>query len=382
MNNAALVYHDGTYEVVPLANAVQGKVVPQLGESSRALPPGYSVQVVPLRYIGAEEMGSIIQPLAPEGSVVRVDNLRNLVVIAGTGSEMANLLDTIRVFDVDWMSGLSVGFFVLEYAKSKDVVTQLEGLLSDEGGNPMKGVFRFIPIESANALLVVSPQESYIQQARNWIERLDSAEASGDASERVFVYRVKHSDAVNLADILSQLFGGSGSSNNKRAVGNVAPGMGKSSIGSSSNSSNSLKKTSKLGSSKTNSSSNTTNDQSASNQTATSHEIEMSSSVNIVADAVNNSLLVRSSARDYKTILDALKQLDIVPLQVLVEATIVEITLTGNLQYGVQWELFGSGSKGQSSGSLANAARKRRRPRVIPRPPPASSPRFPDSTGR
>jgi general secretion pathway protein D len=36
--------------------------------------------------------------------------------------------------------------------------------------------------------------------------------------------------------------------------------------------------------------------------------------------------------RDYKKILDALKQLDIVPLQVLVEATIVEITLTGNLQ--------------------------------------------------
>ena len=73
--------------------------------------------------------------------------------------------------------------------------------------------------------------------------------------------------------------------------------------------------------------------------------ITMSSEVNIVADAVNNSLLVRASPKDYKKILDALKQLDLVPLQVLVEATIVEIQLTGNLKYGVQWNLFGLATK-------------------------------------
>jgi general secretion pathway protein D len=69
--------------------------------------------------------------------------------------------------------------------------------------------------------------------------------------------------------------------------------------------------------------------------------IELSSTVSIVADTVNNSLLIRSSPRDYKKILDALKQLDLVPLQVLVEATIIEIRLSGNLEYGVQWQIFG-----------------------------------------
>ena len=346
MNNAALVYKDGGYEVVPMANAVQGRVTPQLGDSSRALPNGYSVQVVPLRYIGAEEMNNILTPLAPEGSVIRVDNLRNLIVIAGTSPEMSNLLDTIRVFDVDWMSGLSVGFFVLEYAKSKDVVTQLESLLADEGGNPLKGIFRFIPVESANALMVVSPQERYLQQARGWIERLDMAEASNDSSERLYVYRVKHSDAESLAEILSQLYGGTSSNTKKSSVGNVAPGLGKSSsIGSGSSSLSKSSQSTGLKDSKI--------DQSGSDRlTSTSHELEMSSSVNIVADAVNNSLLIRASPRDYKKLLDALKQLDILPLQVLVEATIVEITLAGNLKYGVQWELFGPVSEGKSLASL------------------------------
>ncbi|UHD14216.1 type II secretion system secretin GspD [Thiocapsa bogorovii] len=345
MNNAAIVYSGGTYEVVPLANAVQGRVVPQLGESGRALPEGYSVQVVPLQYIGAEEMSNILQPLAPEGSVIRVDNLRNLVVIAGTSPDMGNLLDTIRVFDVDWMAGLSVGFFSLEYAKANEVVTQLQTLLGDEGSNPLKGVFRFVPVESANAVLVVSPQASYLQQASNWIERLDMAEATGDAAERLFVYRVRHGDAENLADTLSQLFGGEASQRSS-SVGGVAPGLSGSSIGSTGDGE---------------ADGGGVGGQSAPRRSS-SREIELSSPVSIVADATNNSLMVRSSPRDYKKILDALKQLDILPLQVLVEATIVEISLEGNLRYGVQWNLFGLATKDQrsqftlgSGDSLANS---------------------------
>jgi general secretion pathway protein D len=339
MNNAALLSPGGErYEVVPLTNAMSGKVLAQLGESNRSLPPGYSVQVVPLRYIGAEEMSGILQPLAPEGSVIRTDTLRNLIVIAGTSPEMGNLLETIRVFDVDWMSGLSVGFFVLEYAKANDVMTQLQGLLTDEGGtNPLKGLFRFVPVETANALLVVSPQEQYIQQVRRWIERLDLAEASGDASERLFVYRVKHGDAEALAGVLSELFGSADDRSSTKTAGSVAPGLERASIKSKKNPDGSDAETA---------ASQTTT------RSASSRDIEMSSSVSIVADVVNNSLLVRSNPRDFKKILDALKQVDIVPLQVLVEATIVEITLGGNLQYGVQWELFGTKSKGQSNISL------------------------------
>jgi general secretion pathway protein D len=329
MNNAALVDNAGTYEVVPLNNAVQGRIVPQLGQSSRALPEGYSVQVVPLRYIGAEEMSSILEPLAPEGSVVRTDSLRNLIVIAGSSPEMSNLLDTIQVFDVDWMSGLSVGFFVLEYAKATDVVTQLQTLLADgEGANPFTGIFRFIPVESANAVLVVSPQQNYLAQMEDWINRLDRAEASGSSAQRLFVYRVRHGDAENLADVLSQLFAGDREGGaTSRSVGGVAPGLRQASIGGQDGGDGAGGGTATL--------------------RATSSTLELSSQVSIVADPVNNSLLVRSSPRDYKKILDALKQLDIVPLQVLVEATIVEIRLTGNLRYGVQWRFLGLAAGGE-----------------------------------
>ncbi|AGA88931.1 general secretion pathway protein D [Thioflavicoccus mobilis 8321] len=322
MNDAALVEKAGRYEVVPLTNAIQGNVVSQLGESSRALPEGYSVQIVPLQYIGAEEMSRILQPLVPEGSIVRVDTVRNLLIIAATSPQLGNVLDTIGAFDVNWMAGLSVGFFPLDYAKAADVAKQLEGLLADgEDGNPFKGLFRFVPVESANSLLVISPQEKYLTQVQGWIERLDIAEAAGDGAQRLFVYRVKHGDAEALADILTKLFSGD-SRSSRRQVGGVAPGLRTATLESDGAGDS-------LGS------------KDSSRSSAMASNIALSSAVSIVADVVNNSLLIRSTPRDYKSLLDALKQLDIVPLQVLVEATIVEITLAGSLEYGVQWQIFG-----------------------------------------
>ena len=362
MNSAAIVYNGGTYEVVPIANAVQGNLVPQLGESTRALPAGYSIQIIPLQYISADEMSRILQPLAPEGSIVRVDTLRNLLVVAGTSPEMGNLIDTIKVFDVDWMKGLSVGFFVLEYAKANEVVTQLEGLLADDSGNPMKGLFRFIPVESSNSLMVISPQERYIQQARNWIERLDMAEASGSAAEKLFVYRVKHGNAENLADVLSKLFAGEGKEK-KQSTGGVAPGLGTSSIGSravigqmgsglggsTGGSGTGFGKSGGAGGGLSGGQGVPGGVGGTGGQSAQAHTFQLSSEVSVVADATNNSILVRSNPKDYKKILDALKQLDIVPLQVLVEATIIEITLTGDLKYGISWNLLAHASDGYKS---------------------------------
>jgi len=185
-------------------------------------------------------------------------------------------------------------------------------------------------VDSANSILVVSPQEQYLRQAQNWIERLDLAEAAGGDEERLFVYRVKHGDAEELADILTWLFA-SDHIKDSRSVGGVAPGLRRTSIASDKGKGDKGKKGK------------------GSSRRVVAGSIELSSKVSIVADSVNNSLLIRSNPRDYKKIVDALKQLDLVPLQVLVAATILEISLSGNLKYGVQWQFHGSPGSGYSS---------------------------------
>ena len=74
------------------------------------------------------------------------------------------------------------------------------------------------------------------------------------------------------------------------------------------------------------------------------------SKVRIIADEPNNTLLILASAQEYRQILGALRQLDITPMQVLIEVTIAEVTLTDNLSHGVEW-FFKNGLGGNLVGT-------------------------------
>ncbi|CAK0753848.1 general secretion pathway protein D [Gammaproteobacteria bacterium] len=324
MNGAALVQGKTGLQVVPIASALQGTSVPQLGDSSQPLPRGYGLRVVPLRFIGATEMAQILKPLAPEGSIIRVDNHRNLLLLAGTSPELATLLDTVSVFDVDWMKGYSVGMFTLEYSNPDEVVKAVEGALAgNKDDNPLMGLVRLIPVPSANALLVLTTQPRILEEARKWIERLDRA--GGGKGERLYVYRVHNGDAASLADMLNQLYADKEGSNASPAK--VAPGLQKTTMGSPST---------PFGS-KTNQTDPLKAAGTQAQTAATSATLKLGDTVKVVADTVNNSLLIRATPDDYHRLREALDQLDILPLQVLVEATIIEVSLVGDLKMGLQW---------------------------------------------
>jgi general secretion pathway protein D len=59
----------------------------------------------------------------------------------------------------------------------------------------------------------------------------------------------------------------------------------------------------------------------------------------IIADQDNNAILVMATPQDYHAIEATIRRLDISPRQVLIEATIAEVTLSNGLAYGVRWFL-------------------------------------------
>jgi len=328
MNGAALVHADGMYRVVPVANAVRGNVTPQLGDYSRPLPQGQTVQVVPLKYISVPEMSKILEPLAPEGSIIRADTLRNYLVLAGSGLEVQRLLETIQLFDVDWIEGLSVGFFPLEYIEVSEVMKQLDAVFGNAADGPLAGLLRLIPIESANALLVVTPRAEYLRKVEDWIGQLDNIGSAGGDVQRLYVYKVRNGEAEELAGILSDLFGGK-SSGSKGKSASVAPG----------------KTAAKL------TSAGAEGAAAANTPARAAGGSTLDSGIKVVADTVNNSLLIMATPREYEIIFDALERLDIVPLQVVIEATIVEVELKGDFEFGLQWFFSTNHGRGYKSGS-------------------------------
>ncbi len=205
-NNARLIYSDGRYNIVPADQAVStGAVAPRTGSAANAR--GFESRVVPLKYISATEMEKILKPYARQGSIVNVDSGRNVITVAGSRTELENYLRTIQIFDVDWMSSMSVGVFPLQTGKASKVVQDLEKVFGEQSKTPVAGMFRFMPLEGANAVLVITPQPDYLDQIQQWLERIDGA----GAGAQLFSYELKYVKAKDLADRLADVFGSSGS---------------------------------------------------------------------------------------------------------------------------------------------------------------------------
>ncbi|WP_456407141.1 type II secretion system secretin GspD, partial [Thiolapillus sp.] len=338
MNNATLVMQDNVYHVVPVTKAAKGLVTPQLADSEIPLPSGHSLQIRPLKNISAEEMNDILKPLVKDNSIVRVDPKRNLLILSGNARDLQQMLAVIDTFDVNWIKGLSVGFFVLENGSVEEVQKDLDAVLGGDAGKALGGLVRITPIESANGFLVVTPQREYLREVGKWIKRFDAMTQSGD-EQRLFVYRVRNGKAEDLAGLLNELFTGK-SSKPKTKAGSVAPGLKSTTLTSKpKNSKSAAEKAKKPKVAKTKKPASASSGQSSA----------LEGEIRVVADEDHNTLLILASARDYKKILTTLEQLDIVPLQVHIEATIVEVLLKDKLKYGISWFFDGSLGGGKQS---------------------------------
>lgn len=346
VQGAALVDVNGVYHVVPSKEASRRIT------SLQAAGPGthgYGIYIVPLQYVGAAEMEKILQPFAPEGGIVRVDEARNLLLLAGTSQEIATLLNVVKTFDVDWLAGMSFALYPLEYVDAKTLAGELAEVFAN-GKSPIAGVVRFVPLTRLNSLMVVTPQPKYLKDVEEWIKRLDLG--STTPGRRIYVYDVQNGKADDLASSLNHIL--SLSSDTGYGV------AGTQSSGFSSGSS--LFGSTFSGSSRTGGLSATGP---AGGATALQGQMPGvgalagqsglaggagygggsgagggsldSATLKIVPNVENNSLLILASPSEFAMIEAALKRLDVLPIQVLIEASIAEVTLTDQLKYGLQW---------------------------------------------
>ena len=356
-NNARMVFSGGRYNIVPADQALAGTVAPSTAPASAAR--GFEVRVVPLKYISASEMKKVLEPYARPNAIVGIDGARNVITLGGTRAELENYLRTVEIFDVDWLSGMSVGVFPLESGKAEKVAADLEKVFGNDSKTPSAGMFRFMPLENANAVLVITPQASYLDQIRDWLERIDSA----GGGERLFTYELKYIKAKELADRLAEVFSSGGSRSDSST--SLAPGATSSTLSSSGNRDDSLGSSSGVtGGSVGSDSSGSTSSSSSSTGGLGNGSLQLpaasqgngsvtlqikGNTVGVAAVEETNALLVRSTPQAWKSIREVIEKLDVMPMQVHIEAQVAEVNLKGELSYGVNWFFENSVSASSSS---------------------------------
>ncbi len=345
--NNALIFKEGRYAVVPVKDAIPGNLTPRIAPAAAAM--GYEVRAFPLKYISATQMQKLLKPYAKADAVVSADDARNLLIMAGTASELTNYQRTIQIFDVDWLKGMSVGVYGLRNMDVDKIMPELDKIFGASGESPLAGMFRFIPMETTNSIVVITPQKDYLEKAQEWLYKLD--QGVGENGTQLYVYDVKNVKSVDLSDHLNAIFTGQTSQRPSNS-GNVAPGLQPVSIGQFNSGGTGVggrsgASYSSTAMNRTNSNTNSRGRSSgSSNLTTTGSGVPASSStkqtdIRITPIEENNQLLVMATPGEWDSIRAAIHRLDIAPLQVQIEAKILDVVLDGELKYGVQWWLSG-----------------------------------------
>lgn len=408
----------GTYHVGS-PEALGGIVAAPRLAGAGPLAPGYGAVVIPLQYLGAGEMANILRPLVSADAIVRVDTVRNIIVMRGTRAEAEGWMDLVATFDVNMLRGMSVGVFPLKHTTAAEVdaalrllsgattgtaapaaatpgasgrataqaragtpaqpATEATGALAMAGlgeGSPLHGALRILPIERINAVMVVTPRAAYLDEVRYWIEQFDRPNLNS-AEPQLFVYKVQNGSSTHLAELLNGIYGGAApGADGGGATGatGIAPGL-TGTVGTAPNVNTSFaSQFSGVRNNPFGGSGSTLgggfgaglgtqgaglsglNQQTQGQQGPNVVTTTLGQSVRVMADRINNTLLIHATPAEYERIESTLKRLDIQRAQVLLEASIVEVRLGDDLEYGLQWAFRGGVGGGRSGTGIIGIA--------------------------
>jgi general secretion pathway protein D len=329
-NGAAIVLADNVFNVVQATEAQKRIDGFDISGSSRSRLPGYGVEIVPLQFIAAAEMQKILEPVAPAGGVLRTDPSRNMIFLAGTRQERAAMLDTIRLFDVDYMKGMSYALVRPEHMEAGALADELKKVFDSTAGSNA-GLIRFVPLARLNTLLVVSPRASYLNDVTKWVDRLDVPQRR--AARGVYYYRMQNAKAEDVARSLAAVYGSAVTLPSGSGDGGSLPESGDQGGSPPADQPPPVPVPSAPGN--------------GASRTGGANEMQ------IAVDGANNALIVRAGAADYAALERFLKEIDVAPDQVVIEVTIAEVTLNKNLRYGVEW-FFRNADQTYNFGRSAN----------------------------
>ncbi|MDR3509130.1 MAG: type II secretion system secretin GspD [Caulobacteraceae bacterium] len=323
----ALEFKNGVYVIVPLDKA---KAEAPGVSSSQA---GYGNETVTLRYANPTELKTLLEPVAP-GVITAADTATGALVLSGASGQRKAVRELVQQFDVDWMKGMSFALFIPKNTDARLIAPELNKLINAPGSTTA-GLVRLVAMERLNGIVAIASRAQYLDDVRRWIEVLDH---EGQSSERrLYVYRVQNGRAADLSRVLVAAFGGAASGSTAATTAGRKhtpgePGQNASTDAGLSSSSSAPPEQTLPGQS----------------PAPVSQAVKIGASTDalvVTSDETNNAVVAYATPREYALIEDALRKLDITPLQVVIETAITEITLNDTLKYGTQWYFRAHGAQ-------------------------------------
>ena len=318
INGATMVQNGNFYEIVPAGAGVEQPLVIQDGVLPQAPDDQMVIQILRMRYVPATEMSALLTPYLGEGGNITVHAVGNILMLTERRSNLRKLLEIVAIFDSDVFENERVRLLPVTNALASDLIGDLETIFSGYAFSNSSAI-RFVPIGRLNSIMVVTPNASVFAEVETWLRQLDQPlQTSGITN---FVYKVRNGRAIDIQRVLTQLYSDLPPPFNPSTGGIPVPNP-------------SILPTDAV-------------PPEADPSVGTPGGLSNSRGVRIIADEVNNALVIQATAQMYAEIERTILELDLLPRQVLIDAQIFEVNLDDSLSLGLMASL-------QNRGTLTN----------------------------
>ena len=412
MNNFSMVQVGNIYRIVPAVDTARLPITPQANSKDLPDDERMVLNLVFLKYVTSAEMAKLLEPFIGEGSKMIAYDPANLLIIQDNARNMKRTVDLINMFDSQTLAGQRVQTYSLTNARASDMAKDLDRIFKAYAFSEKNSAVRFLPLDRIGTLVALAPNAGTFEEVDRWVKKLDVPVKLAAGGTGNHVYRLKFGRAEIIGSVIAQLYGissgqfgggvgaypqGFGAAFRNSGVGNgVNGGFGGGGFGGGYNNgygnngygnnsfgngaygnpygnsggfanggglygaqggvnpaaapSASPFATAAAGTTTTGTATGTT-DQTGTYLGASPLSPPVGAP-HIVPNPVDNTLLVQSTADQWEQISGLLNELDIAPRQVLIEAKIFEVDLTGDFAAGVEAYLQRkSGANRQLTGS-------------------------------
>ncbi|MGQ3686172.1 MAG: type II secretion system secretin GspD [Candidatus Loosdrechtia sp.] len=284
--NFAIIKEDNIYRILPRPDARQETDIVIVGDKIPPWSKDIIIQVVPLEYESARNLQATLRPfLSNIGNIVfHADS--QFIILIESASNIGKLLTLIKTFDSPFFAGKAVKFYDFKYVDARNMAKDLSVFIQSLGGKVgAEGGFNFIPFSDTNKMIVVTRVPDLLPKIDYWIKNVDIPPTVLDEEPKIYVYKVQHQKAEEIVPVLTQIY------SEKMTAQPKVPGR------------------------------------------------EQQEEMRIVADPKTNSIVVKALPSDYRGIRAIIEAIDSTPLQVFIEALVLEVDLRDDLDYGAQWAI-------------------------------------------
>jgi general secretion pathway protein D len=411
INGFAMVQVGDVFRIVPMSDVARLPI--KANVNARELPDNESVQLnlIFLKYANVEELTKLLEPFTGENSKMWSYPPANLLLLMDGSRSMRRTMELISLFDNDTFASQRVKLFEVENGRPSELTKELENIFKSISLNDKTSPIKFLPVDRINTIIAVASNPSAFTEVETWIKKLDVPVQITAGSIDNYVYRVKYGRADMMSMAIMMLYssdsgmgmmgmmsmmgmmGGMGGGMGMGGMGMGGMGMGGMGMGGMGMGGMGMggmgmggfgmgagtfgsmgmgypMVTQGLPANPQQAATMGTGGQGAMDRTGTylgagAAGTQAVKGPRVVPNPMDNTIIIQGTPAEYEGILKILKQLDLPPRQVLIEAKIYEVTLNGAFANGIaaflQKKETTAGTTRQAGsrdfvGSLANAS--------------------------